>query len=358
MFIADNLTLEIMLLCWCFWMEIQNLRFNFYKFPFIKFINFLGQFEAMHLIEGLSYNTQLAKETKFDLIDKYYKAPVVNNFDTNFKYNLKCNLIIFDSLIRLEYYDQELWDILLENLITRKFIKKIEDLRNLYETLDDLRASGNFYRDLTPEVEHFKNIFMTKPDLVWRYKCDEKRMYTYQELKAKREDCPEQKLTRYFDPKMLEVVIEEKIITDESRNREFDELIKTRYISLLRGETREFTPKEEEEMSKYEEKLISSGKLDDVIAKVPGLRMISDLDLGGKGEDESEEESEDESEDEVSHTGKTKEQIKMEKKKKGVEVKTNYRIDKILEKKEKFGYLDIDLKDIHPDKTFAKKKKK
>ena len=33
-------------------------------------------------------------------------------------------------------------------------------------------------------------------------------------------------------------------------------------------------------------------------------------------------------------------------------------IDKILEKKEKYGYLDIDLKDIHPDKTFAKKKKK
>jgi len=315
---------------------------EFFEEELFPQINKLTPYESMHLIEALSYNTQLTPERKFEIIDQYFKPIIVLHFASSFKYEVKNMLLLFNSMHNMFYYDQEVWDLILESFISRKYIKNIDLLRNIYETLSVIQEGGNFYRDLTPELEHFKSIFEIRPDLKWRYNVEEKRTYSYQELKARREDYPypNQILEHKFSPDVIIEGIEEvKVIRDEEREREFDKIVKGRYLSMLGGEETVAQAEDEEFLEKYDER-VSKGE-----AQLVDMEAEEDR-VPGEGEDETDAQA------------KERRLIKL----KAREGKLATKVQKAVDSKKQYGYLEVDLSKLALEKsqamTKAKKKKK
>ena len=82
----------------------------------------------------------------------------------------------------------EMWDFLLTSFISRDRIGSPERLIPIYEFLCRLNESQKLHRSIDPEIEILKGRMKKKVDLLWRYNIEEKRLYTYKELKARRND--------------------------------------------------------------------------------------------------------------------------------------------------------------------------
>lgn len=183
------------------------------------------------------------------------------------QYQVKYLLILLKAIVRLEYYDQELCDMLFQALMSRKTLKKFEVVADLYVLFQELDKSGKFYRELTSEIDHWRQLLYRKEDLTWRYNIEERRFYSYDELKAVREDFPYMdQYLEFTDPKLSledeKIRLEMEREEEEERQREerdarLNEIVRDRYMSMLRGDVTDveglggdavFDEKEAEEM--------------------------------------------------------------------------------------------------------------
>lgn len=182
------------------------------------------------------------------------------------QYQVKYLLILLKAIVRLEYYDQELCDMLFQALQSRKTLKKFEVVADLYVLFKELDKSGKFYRELTGEIDHWRELLLKKDDLTWRYNIEERRFYSYDELKSVREDFPYMdQYLEFTDPKLsqededLRLKMEEEEEEErlrEERDARLNEIVRDRYMSMLRGDVTEleeegevvFDDKEAEEL--------------------------------------------------------------------------------------------------------------
>jgi len=162
------------------------------------------------------------------------------------QYQVKYLLLLLKAIVRLEYYDQELCDMLFQALMARKTLKKFEVVADLYVLFKELDQSGKFYRELTSEIDHWRQLLLRKDDLTWRYNIEERRFYSYDELKSIREDFPymdqyldytDPKLSQEDEQKRLEMEQEEEEERlREERDARLNEIVRDRYMSMLRGD--------------------------------------------------------------------------------------------------------------------------
>lgn len=155
---------------------------------------------------------------------------------------------------------------LFQALQSRKTLKKFEVVADLYVLFKELDKSGKFYRELTGEIDHWRELLLKKDDLTWRYNIEERRFYSYDELKSLREDFPYMdQYLEFTDPKLsqededLRLKMEEEEEEErlrEERDARLNEIVRDRYMSMLRGDVTEleeegevvFDDKEAEEL--------------------------------------------------------------------------------------------------------------
>lgn len=103
---------------------------------------------------------------------------------------------MIEQLLRMEFYDKELWELALSPLEKRVRFKNILIIHGLYDTLLKSQQSGKNPINLSNVLEKLRNKLQSRVDFRWRYNVEENRFYTFQELKAKRDDYkfPEQSM--------------------------------------------------------------------------------------------------------------------------------------------------------------------
>jgi hypothetical protein len=176
------------------------------------------------------------------------KEKILEYWGTYFRHSPVRLLAVFNAYTDLEYYDQELWDPLLESLKTKRGITKLQHYINYYEKLSDLQSSGKFYKDLAGDIQRWEENLRKVTDFAWRYNIDERRFYTYEELKANREDYkfPNQIQTHKFIEKadkdaLSDMTEEEKkaIISEKERTdreKELNEIVMEKFMQLKKGD--------------------------------------------------------------------------------------------------------------------------
>jgi len=185
-------------------------------------------------------------EEKTEFIEQHLQ-PIILEKWKKLKSNSRMIWTVFQSLNRMQYQGKELWEPTLEILKKAKLnnYKMIE----AYETMTSLQGSGKFYRDLSQEVEYWKNKSVAQDDRSYRYDPDGQRWFSFTELKERREEYKytDQKQRSYVE----ELTAEERRLQKEreaqlaeerrqqERERALNEIVKERYIQLLRGDAQE-----------------------------------------------------------------------------------------------------------------------
>lgn len=71
---------------------------------------------------------------------------------------------------------------------------KLELLIEILHDLDKLHNGGDFPRSLQEQIQTLEERMKSKPKYTWRYCVEERRYWTMEELKARREDIPIQQI--------------------------------------------------------------------------------------------------------------------------------------------------------------------
>ena len=113
------------------------------------------------------------------------------------------------DLHTLEYYDEEIWNLLVKDIETKLKINNIEFFKTFYETLSEINkdTKNPFFKKLDAPLKKLTEKHYTK-DRQWRYSLEDGgHMRTWNELVARREEA---KLSDYtikkspIDQKVLE----------------------------------------------------------------------------------------------------------------------------------------------------------
>jgi len=152
---------------------------------------------------------------------------------------------LFTSLDRLQYPSQKLWDPLLELLKKTKLNNHI--IIEAYQIISKLSQSGQFCRDLSKDVAFWKEKTGAQHDRTFRFNVEEEQWFTFQELKARREDYKftDQKQRSYAEELTEEErrkqIENEARLAEERRQAErerlMNEIVKERYVQLIRGDS-------------------------------------------------------------------------------------------------------------------------
>jgi len=69
------------------------------------------------------------------MISEFYLPVIENHWDTQFRYQIKCMMFLFESFTKIEFYQESIWEKLLTALVARKYLKGLDLLRQIYESL-------------------------------------------------------------------------------------------------------------------------------------------------------------------------------------------------------------------------------
>lgn len=106
---------------------------------------------------------------------------------------------LLETLQRLEFYDSEIWEHILE-IYSKKSCSDSDKWVPLYESL--IRLQGRDIDqltglDFTSEIKRFEEMWENSDDLRWKYNLQEKRYYTVHEMVEKADQGPEEVTWQY-----------------------------------------------------------------------------------------------------------------------------------------------------------------
>ena len=126
------------------------------------------------------------KENLFYFVNKNLKPNVLKDAN-EFKISYKKSIDLMKSMVKMEYHDQELWSAFSKKLEYRIRFKNLLIIQEFYDSLLKSKAAGNPL-DITKILTKLENKLNSRVDFRWRYDVKANKFYTFQELKAKRDD--------------------------------------------------------------------------------------------------------------------------------------------------------------------------
>jgi len=78
----------------------------------------------------------------------------------------------------------DLWELLVTNYVKLDKIKAGDRLVYNYELISRLNDSNRLHRSIEPELEIMRERMKKRVDLLWRYNIEERRLYSYKEMKV------------------------------------------------------------------------------------------------------------------------------------------------------------------------------
>lgn len=232
--------------------------------------------EYHQLFEACSLNTSLKKKQLFEFIVEEIKPFIIaQGFGINYSNCVK----LIEQMIRLDFYDKELWSLALNKLEYKIRFNNLIFIQSFYDKLLKSKDCGKNPHDLTKILTKLKNKLGSKVDYRWRYNLEENRFYTFQELKSNRDNYnfPEQSmnLKSPFQKRRLKLFKKKTDATSELKakkkkmtlEKELEELTFERFIKNKTLEDQQLedsespsTEKELEEEKEIEDFLINRDK--------------------------------------------------------------------------------------------------
>lgn len=116
-------------------------------------------------------------------------------------------------------HDKELWELVLKKLERKIRSSNLLKIQSLYDALLKSKSKGENPMNLEKIIQKLQKKLSSRVDFRWRYNLKENRMYTFEELKAKRDIIrfPEQSMTlkTRFHKKRLEKYLNQYDATSE-----------------------------------------------------------------------------------------------------------------------------------------------
>jgi len=193
----------------------------------------------------MSFNTRLDQEDKISFLKSHLQPLIVSKWK-KIQHEKPQLFMLLQAIHKLEYYDKELCDLVLNTLKDRKSFARGLQLIQVYEILCNIKSSGKFYRDLSADITFWKDRLKAKDSVAWRYDVENMKWYTYQELKAERDNYkfPDQVLKTYTreltEEERLKKEAEEKEKEierqEQEREKRMNDIVKERYQLIMRGD--------------------------------------------------------------------------------------------------------------------------
>ena len=206
----------------------------------------IASVEAVQLVEALSCNRQLSKEHKHAFIKANLQPHILETWNKDLEYKSGSLVTLFRAVCELEYFDKELIEKLFETIKKKKQLRKSKYVLEFFETFSELQEKGVFYRDLSDDISHNRQILESKPDVMWKYNLDERRELTYFEMKAVRDDFKYlDQFTNIYTSQVTEDDMKERQEMEDQRaqfKREYEkeqamnDIVREQYVRLLRGD--------------------------------------------------------------------------------------------------------------------------
>ena len=92
------------------------------------------------------------------------------------------------NLEAMEFYDEEMWRVALKKLEAKIRFTNLLLIQDFYDVILKSKNSGKNPIDLTKIIKKLQDKLRSRVDFRWRYNVEENRFYTFEELKAKREE--------------------------------------------------------------------------------------------------------------------------------------------------------------------------
>ena len=163
-------------------------------------------------------NRTLPREHFRQKLDEVHKPVLLAKWKDEATYHQRLLYKMCRDMHTLQYYDEEIWNLLVKDIETKLRINNLEFFKTFYETLSEINkdTKNPFFKKLDAPLKKLTEKHYTK-DRQWRYSLEDGgHMRTWNELVARREDA---KLSDYtikkspIDQKVLEQAkqVEKKI---------------------------------------------------------------------------------------------------------------------------------------------------
>lgn len=157
-----------------------------------RVLNTLTPYQIFEMIEACCLN----KSKDFDAVD-YMHAHIMPLFKENFK---RCRFLFIESyLIKLvtnlasvDYYEEWVWERIFDIILRKKFgdIDSWEVIYRIFVNLRKADVEKNSGVSFDRVFEHLEGLWGRNPDFKWKYKLDEQRYFTIEEMIDRVKDTP------------------------------------------------------------------------------------------------------------------------------------------------------------------------
>ena len=188
----------------------------------------------------------MGKEHLLEFINRYLKPTILEEWKW-IAWKPEMLFDIFHQLHDYEWYD-EICEKILETFKTRTNYKKLAWQLDIYHRLKKIHESGNFYRDLSEDVQFFEDRINNHPHYSLTFNL-ENRLVTFEELKAKGAGFEvgdlqykgNYKANRNIDEKIIQQSEQERLKLEEvenakKRNEDFEQIVDYKFNQYKVGE--------------------------------------------------------------------------------------------------------------------------
>ncbi len=146
--------------------------------------------DIVELLEGFTMNRTLPREHFRKKLTEVHKPILLSLWKDEATYHQRMLYKLCRDLHTLQYYDEEIWGLLVKDIEQKLRINNIEFFKTFYETLTAINADPKnpFFKKLDGPLKKLTEKHYTK-DRQWRYSLEDGgRMRTWDELVARREE--------------------------------------------------------------------------------------------------------------------------------------------------------------------------
>jgi hypothetical protein len=140
--------------------------------------------DIVDILDAYSSNTDLPAQKMHTDIDVYYKKQLLSKWDAEIRHFQAYLIRANDSLFKLKYYDEEIWNKIVSDIVAKKRLHNVHYFHTCYHNFTELNKSKVMPNiDFESAIESLLKMF-EKRDYRLQYNLKEMRLKTYDEKRA------------------------------------------------------------------------------------------------------------------------------------------------------------------------------
>jgi hypothetical protein len=141
----------------------------------------------VELVEALAKNKSLSIENRHVIMENFFNQIFFKHWNKRFKRKVGYLYRLIIALFELNYYYSPLIIKAAQELILSEKFSNLQKHLNLLNIFKQIEKDELSDYDVSDIIEALRESLEAKPSHGWRYNYEEERLYTYKEMKAKRD---------------------------------------------------------------------------------------------------------------------------------------------------------------------------